>query len=135
MSLRGSHDDGGSNAHIALLASSAIRLLHQVAIDDVPADAANEKHSGEDQTSKAIWFACAAVGVILCYGFCLLSVVRERWCSRQQDEVPAEGSMVVHDGMIFNLNPAQRRAVLEVIFSEASEVSVDMCCLLDLHLL
>ena len=123
------------DTHIAFL-RSAIRLL-EVAIDDVPTDAANEKHSGEDDSTKAIWFAFAAVGVILCYCYCLVSVVRQRLCGRQQDEVPAlpaEGSIVVHDGMIFNLNPAQRRAVLEVIFSEASEVSVDMCCLLDLHM-
>lgn len=124
MSLRGSHDDGGSYHASSDLLSSAIRLL-QVAIDDAPADADNEKPSEEEDPNNVIWFVVAAAAVVLCYGYCLVAVVRQ-WWSRSQEEVPAAegGSVLFHEGMVFNLDPAQRRAVLEIIFSESSQVSV-----------
>lgn len=136
MALRGSHVDGETYDAFTALLGSAIRVL-QAASEDAPTNAANENPSDEAYTNKVIWFVCAAAAFILCHVYCLVAMVKQRWNRPPQEEVmPADEDGSVHD-MVFNLDPAQRRAVLEIIFSESSQVGVIRmsCLLLDWHCL
>jgi len=121
MSIRVYQDDGGSGEASAFVLTSVVRWLQAAANDaDTPHKTPAEE---EEDKVKMIWFISVSAGVFLCYAYCMVMIVRQHRRNRQDAEVaaPAEGSMFVHEGMIFNLNPTQRRAVLEIIFS--SQVS------------
>lgn len=75
------------------------------------------------------------VGVIgLCYIHCMYVVIRRWFYCPQEDElneVNRSRSNLHHDGVVFiNLNAAQRRAILELIFSETSKVRKKSCGLI-----
>lgn len=69
-----------------------------------------------------LWFASIVVGLICCcYIYCMYQVIRF-WCCRRPNPLEISQTVLVHEGYVFNLNPRQRRAVLEAIFSETSKV-------------
>lgn len=115
MSLRGHHEDAGSIEASSFVLSSLARWLQDATSGDT-----DTPPSRDDDNSQMLWLVSVAATSIVCYGYCTFMIIRHYWCRRDQ---LAHGSMVVHEGMIFDLNPTQRRAVLEVIFSETSQVS------------
>ena len=82
-----------------------------------------ESTSSDGSGSNAfLWFASVVVGLICCcYIYCMYQVIRF-WCCRRPNPLEISQTVLVHEGYVFNLNPRQRRAVLEAIFSETSKV-------------
>jgi hypothetical protein len=64
--------------------------------------------------------------IVLFYAFCMYEVMRVwlcRVCCGRQSEVEEPGETVlIHEGISFNLSSNQRRAVLEAILKENSKV-------------
>ena len=105
MSLRGS--GGGSED-----ASSANLLLRWLQETVAPSEPAPEDNHGN--TTFLFWFVASLTAtVVLCYGYYLY---RRDLAPHETPHHP-EGTMVMID-----LNPEQRKAVLDIIFSEASTV-------------
>jgi len=83
-----------------------------------------ETHSPPAQTDNNtfLWFALIGVGLVaLCYVHRMYQMLKSWLCGQQQN---TQETVLVHDGqLVFDLDARQRRAVLEVIFSETSKVS------------
>ena len=73
----------------------------------------------EKESFAFFMFVAAIVSVIgVCYLYCMIQMIR-LWCCRRD----TEAAVLITDGITFSLNSAQRRAVLETIFSDTSKVS------------
>lgn len=107
--LRGASDDS--------LASSVMRYITEATIEQSPPPTSNN-----DDESFLVVDTIMAIAIALCCVYCMFAVVRHFCCRRRDDEVHPSGSILVDQGVVFSLNPAERRAVLEVIFSEMSKV-------------
>ena len=98
------------------LASLVIRYLTETTTEQSPPPTSNK-----DDKGFLVMATIIVIFIVLSYAYCMYQVVRHFCCSRR-DEVQLSGSILVDQGVVFSLNPAQRRAVLEIIFSEMSKV-------------
>lgn len=87
-------------------------------------DGQNENHetSQPEVGTDLLFVACVVCMVGVCYIYCMWHMCRRRWCPGRYDITP-DITVLDHNGLKFNLDPTQRRAALEAIFSKASKVS------------
>lgn len=110
------------------------RILHEDSEGEHSHSAGSD--SSRDEKHTFIMFVTVAVGLVV-YMFCMVQMVRTCFSRRHSDSEEDQGSVLVRDGLLFNLTTRQRRAVLEAIFSESSKVSrhVVNCCRCETRLL
>jgi hypothetical protein len=104
------------------------RILHnETTVDNITGEDSHEHSTASTDDAWFLMFLAVIVGLIsLAYAFCVFQMVRV-WCCRfcfGRDMTLPETS-IVHQGRVLDLNPGQRRAVLEAIFSENSKVRKD----------
>ena len=118
MYLRGQH---GIQRFLDTNASEAMNMSSTLAPQAAPTSRASNPQD------SFLLFASVIVGLILlAYAFCLVQIFR-MWILRLccgRDYFQTATVVLVQEGNIFNLNPRQRRAALEAIFSETSKVCV-----------
>lgn len=92
-------------------------------------DGQNDNETSQPKVGADLLFVgCIVCTVGSCYIYCMWHMFRRWWCPGRAD-ITADITVLDHDGVKFNLDPTQRRAALEAIFSEASKVSsiYDQC--------
>lgn len=85
----------------------------------------------DSESESSAWFIAAIVAlIVLFYIICMFQCVKLYIlkCCRQDSAVAnsgATGTVLVHEGRVFNLSEDQRRAVLEAIYADNSKPATD----------
>lgn len=96
-------------------------------LQDSDSEHTSSSHSDSKDNDSYLLFMCVIVGLVLvCYLVCMVQMVRMCFC-RNQRERDAMGEAQLSD-RIFKLSTLQRRAILEMVFSENSKVRFRCCC-------
>jgi len=117
--------------HASQPITSNLRMGFSAGTRHLANSAAEDGSVLDDESSNQSFFFILTVLVAsisaLCFLLCILQLIQHHlthYCCKRDDGVPeTPDTVLVHKGRIFNLAGNQRRAVLEVIFSETSKVS------------
>jgi hypothetical protein len=118
-SLRGAGNDSVNN----LLSSLVDRNLQEDGLDPSTLSSSSNPKNNE----SFLLLTAGIVGLIMVfYALCMYQVIRV-WlcrvcCGRQPEVAEAGETVIIHEGITFNLSDNQRRAVLEAILKENSKV-------------